>query len=94
MASRYYNNLVFKHMIDMPASQCVFCATSEKSTGRTFLYLIFEQKNTVYKRNGLSSTWHELKDDESSWVQQEFSNVVRERRIPCFRTRRAEFFNA
>lgn len=80
-------DLVIKHLIEMPNSQCVFCSTVENSTGRSQLFLIFQHQQKIYKRNGLKGTWHEMEDrDEYLTVRSLFMQALRQRNIPCYST--------
>lgn len=72
-------------MIDLPDFDCVFCSTKEESSGRTRLYLVFNEHRRIYVRNAIKDTWDELKDSqEYSRVETRFTDAISERRIPCF----------
>jgi hypothetical protein len=82
-----HHELVVKHLIEMPSSQCVFCSTVEKDTGRTQLFLIFQHQQKIYKRNGLRGTWHEMTDrEEYLMVRELFQQSQRQQKVPCYST--------
>ena len=60
-----YSSLEFKYLLEVPRSECVFCSTKDKITGRTRLFLIFNNQNRIYERNGLKGTWEEVTGAES-----------------------------
>jgi len=79
------DDLVFQHLIDLPNCDCVFCFTRERASGRTRLFLIFNEQRRIYIRNGIKDTWDELKDNrEYDQVRQRFNSAITERKIPCF----------
>lgn len=79
------NGIVFQHLIDLPNSNCVFCSAKEEKTGKTRLFLIFNEKRRIYIRNGLKETWDELTDEAAyNRIKDGFNNIIVERKIPCF----------
>jgi hypothetical protein len=77
--------MTFDHLVDMPNSDCVFCSTRVKDTGRMKLFLIFNTRNSVYIRNGISEIWEEIMDQEASlYMLNRLRNVVQERLVPCY----------
>ena len=84
MLSQHMNRLVFKHMVDFPNSDCVFCATEDESTGRRKLYLIFNSSGSIYLRNALKGIWTEVNDQiEYSLVRSGF-NCAKASNVPRF----------
>lgn len=78
-------SIVFQHLIDLPNCDCVFCSTVETSTGRSRLFLIFNERGRIYIRNGVKDTWDELKDaGQFECVKQRFDRAMFEQKIPCF----------
>ncbi|MCR4337512.1 MAG: hypothetical protein NUV91_06880 [Candidatus Omnitrophica bacterium] len=78
-------DLIFKHLIEMPASNCIFCSTKERTTGRSRLFLFFQDRDRIYRRNGLKGTWEELSDQEGSRsLQRKVENILLKRNIPCY----------
>lgn len=86
MASQKLQELVFKHLIEVVDSQCVFCSTLEKSTGRTKLFLVFQNKSKIYRHNGLNRTWNSLDEEETASIRRQFDCALQERRVPCYTT--------
>lgn len=85
MSIRRFDDVVFQHMIDLPQCDCVFCSAREESTGRTRLYLVFQDRTRIYVRNGVKDMWDELEDEqEYRHIRSRFDNAVLERKIPCF----------
>ena len=85
MITYAHQKLLFKHMIELPHCECVFCSTQEEQTGRIRLFLVFKQRRKVYLRNGLKGNWEEVTDpDEYATVWDGFGNAVMERRVPSF----------
>ncbi len=77
--------LVFKHMIELPHCECVFCSTQEEQTGRTRLFLVFKDRKKVYIRNGIKGNWEEVTDQgEHDIVWDGFEHAVMERKVPSF----------
>ena len=78
---------VFRHMIELTSSGCVFCHAQEENSGKARLFLIFKDKGKVYSRNGLRGIWEEIhSEDESLAVLEGFAKAIAERNVPCFST--------
>ncbi len=78
-------DVTFDHLIDMPNSDCVFCSTRVKENNRIKLFLIFNERNAVYIRNGLSGIWEEIFDAEKiNFIRSRFEDVIEERKVPCY----------
>ncbi|HLD69591.1 MAG TPA: hypothetical protein VJA17_02395 [Candidatus Omnitrophota bacterium] len=85
MQTRQFNEVVFKHMVEFPSFDCVFCSTEEKTTGRTRLFLIFNNRSKVYQRNGLKGTWDEIQNEQhSDFIRTRFDLAVQENGIPRY----------
>ncbi len=81
------HNIIFRCLVRLPKSDCIFCSTQEQSTGRRRLFLIFNREERIYFRNALRGTWDEIKDvEQCSAIRQKFSNAVTEKTIPYFST--------
>ena len=81
------NEIVFKHLVDLPNCDCVFCSAEERFTGRSRLFLIFNHQGRIYSRNGINGTWDEMEDEEEiNFIRQKFTEVIEKRDIPCFTT--------
>jgi len=79
------DEIVFQHFIDLPRCECVFCSAKEMKSGRTRLFLVFNDQQRIYIRNAINDTWDELKDElEYDHVHTRFNLAVTERKIPCF----------
>ncbi len=77
--------LIFKHMVELPHCECVFCSTQEEETRRTRIYLVFKEKRKVYARNGTQGNWEEVTDAvDREHVWEGFEQAVMERKIPSF----------
>jgi phosphoribulokinase len=77
--------LVFKHMVELPHCECVFCSTQEEGTGRSRIYLIFKEKCKVYARNGIRGNWEEVTDaGDHDHIWEGFEQAVTERKVPSF----------
>ncbi|NND53063.1 MAG: hypothetical protein HKN54_11745 [Flavobacteriaceae bacterium] len=78
-------NIVFQHLIDLPNCDCVFCSTVDNSTGRTKLFLVFNERRRIYIRNGAKDTWDEIKDENQyECIKDRFNQAILEQKIPCF----------
>ena len=85
MHTTQVDDIVFQHLIDLPNCDCVFCSTLETSSGRTRLFLIFNECRRIYVRNAIKETWDEIKDQtEYEIIRSGFERVVESRNIPCF----------
>jgi hypothetical protein len=79
------SKLIFKHLVELPHCECVFCSTQDEQTGRTRIYLIFKENHRVYQRNGIKGNWEEVSDaDCRQAVMDGFQQAVIERKIPSF----------
>ncbi len=79
--------IVFHHLIDLPNCDCVFCSTVESSTGRTRLFLVFNERRRIYIRNGFNDSWDELRDESQyESIRNGFNRAIMEQHIPCFST--------
>ena len=77
--------LVFRHMVELPHCECVFCSTEEEHTGRTHLFLIFRERRKVYMRHSIKGNWEEISNpEERALVWEGFEQAVLERKIPSF----------
>ena len=88
MNNQITSELVFRHLVQFPNFDCVFCSTEERDTGKTRLFLVFNsQKRKVYLRNGLKGTWDELRNEEEcDFIRQHYDSAVKERNIPLYST--------
>ena len=85
MMTMTHSKLIFKHMVELPHCECVFCSTQEESTKRTRIFLVFKERHKVYQRNGIKGNWEEVLDaDERQNVWEGFEQAVIERKIPSF----------
>ena len=83
--ARNYDDLEFKYLLEIPKSDCIFCSTRERSTGRTYLYLVFNAEEKVYFRNGLKGIWVELKNRiEQHQFREILWEAIRTKSIPCY----------
>ncbi len=79
------SKLIFKHMVELPHCECVFCSTQDEATRRTKIYLVFKENHKVYQRNGIKGNWEEVVDIEDRQnVWEGFERAVIERKIPSF----------
>ena len=77
--------LIFKHMVELPHCECVFCSAEEEQTHRTKIYLVFKERHKVYQRNGIKGNWEEVTHrDDYAHVWEAFEHAVTDRRIPSF----------
>ena len=78
-------DIIFQHLIDLPSCDCVFCSTRERKSGRTRLFLVFNEQRRIYIRNGIRDSWDELKEESDyDQVRERFNHAVVEKKIPCF----------
>ena len=76
----------FKHLVEVPRCDCIF-GSAKDSDGKTQLYLIFNHKGRIYRRNGLKSTWVELTGEaEYVRIRELLSEAIRDKRIPIYTT--------
>jgi len=79
------DDIIFQHLIDLPNCDCVFCAACESKSGKTRLFLVFNEQRRIYIRNGIKDTWDELKDEHDyDQIRQRFNRAIAERDVPCF----------
>ena len=79
------NSFIYQHIIDLPHSECVFCAAQETSTGKIRLFLIFKDHYRIYIRNGLKDTWDEVQDERQHLsIRNSFTQAITERKVPCY----------
>ena len=88
--NRVYENVDFKYLIDVPRCDCVFGSARERATGKSFLFLIFNHRGKIYRRNGLNGTWIELhNEDEYSSVRGILLKAISDKHVPCYTTAKA-----
>lgn len=80
------STIIFKHMIELKSCGCVFCYTQEEVSGRTRLFLVFQEKRRAYFRNGLRAIWEEMSGAEETQILEAFDKAIKEQKIPCFAT--------
>jgi hypothetical protein len=77
--------LVFKHMVELPHCECVFCTTEEEDTRRTRIFLVFKERRRVYVRNGVKGNWEEVAGQaDRDHIWEGFEQAVMGRKIPSF----------
>ena len=85
MVTCTYPKLIFKHMVELPHCECVFCSTEEELTHRARIFLVFKERRKVYQRNGIKGNWEEVVNPaEHQSVWDGFEQAVTERKIPSF----------
>lgn len=85
MATKLFNELVFKHMVEFTSSDCMFCSTQEKESGKLRLYLVFDNDGQIYSRNGLKGTWVEVKDpDEYETIRGAYASARHQGTVPRY----------
>jgi len=85
--NRVYENVDFKYLIDVPRCDCVFGSAREKATGKSLLFLIFNHRGKIYRRNGLNGTWIELRnEDEYVRVRELLLKAISDKQVPCYTT--------
>lgn len=79
------NSIVFQHLIELPNCDCVFCSTVDTSTGKTKLFLVFNERERIYVRNGSKDTWDEVKDiNQYTNIKNRYNQTVSSQQVPCF----------
>ncbi|MBF0485753.1 MAG: hypothetical protein HQL16_04475 [Candidatus Omnitrophica bacterium] len=86
MNTQTQHKLVFKHMVELPHCECVFCTTQEEETNRTKIFLVFKDRRRIYVRNGVKGNWEEVSSHERESVWEGFEQAVTSRKIPSFVT--------
>lgn len=87
-----WEDLEFKHFIDFPMNDCIFCSTRVRDTGRTRLFLICHADKSVYIRNGVKNQWEEVRDrDDCEEIHSAFRRAIADRSVPCFRAETTMF---
>ena len=82
-----YENIEFKYLIDVPRCDCIFGSAKEPSSGKALLFLVFNHRGKIYRRNGLSGSWIELKSDEEySSVRERLLTAIADKGVPCYTT--------
>ena len=82
-----YDNIEFKYLIDVPRCDCIFGSAKERSSGKALLFLVFNHRGKIYRRNGLSGSWIELRSDEEySSVRERLLNAIADKQVPCYTT--------
>ena len=85
--TKVYDNIDFKYLIDVPRCDCVFCSARERSTGKTHLFLVFNHKGKIYRRDGIRSSWIELRNEEEySQIRELLIRAISDKSIPCYTT--------
>ncbi len=77
--------IVFQHLIELPNCDCLFCSTVDTSTGRTELFLVFEERDRIYIRNRIKDTWDELKEEQDFQIIREKFNLAKmQHSVHCY----------
>ncbi len=84
MFTQHMSRLIFKHLVELPASDCVFCATEDEQTGRKKLYLIFNDNGAIYLRNGLKGTWVKVSNQVEYSLVRSGYNCAKANNVPRF----------
>ena len=86
--SSKYSNITFRHLVELPKSDCFFGSARDTRTGKLHLFLIVNHRGKIYARNGLNGTWVELKDPhEYDRVRRLVTSAVANQSVPCYSTR-------
>lgn len=59
-----YENIEFKYLVDVPVATASLDQPKNAAAAKRFSFLVFNHRGKIYRRNGLSGTWVELKNDE------------------------------
>ena len=82
-----YEDLVFKYILEVRNSNCVFFSAREKTSGKSRLFLAFNNRSRIYTRNGIKSTWEEITDfEEHRKLYKMLAQAVKSEDIPRFVT--------
>lgn len=85
MVTCIHHKFVFRHMVELPHCECVFCSTQEEESGRVRLFLVFRDRRKIYMRCGIRGNWEEVLDQEEyEAVWEGFEQAILERKIPSF----------
>ena len=78
----------FTHCVEIPKAHCFIATAKEKETERTKVYLIFNQDNRIYTRNGLKGIWEEIKNDaqHNYQIRHSLYEAINSKHIPHFTT--------
>lgn len=80
------DDLAVRYLLNIPASECLFGSTREKSTGKSRLFLAFND-GKVYARNGLADRWEEITSVyEALCIRELFTEALRDQSVPCYTT--------
>jgi len=83
-----YEDLEIKHLVEIRQCDCVIVTARERATGRSQIFLIFNHRGKIYRRNGLNGTWRELDSEtEYSLIRQLLARAVENNTIPCYSTK-------
>ena len=61
-----YKDLVFKYILEVHRLDCILGSTQD-STGKVHLFLIFNERDQIYSRNGRKETWERIENDDVCW---------------------------
>ena len=72
-----FQDLRFKHFVDVPRCGCTFGSARDEKTGKSHLFLIFtrNQEGTIYKRDGLRGTWELLESKHTNYIRKLFNRA-------------------
>ena len=84
-----YGNLEIRYILELPRFDGVFISTRDRDTGKTKLFLVFNERGRIYVRHGLSGTWNELRDEsECEQIRDGLQDALVRHTAPCFNAHR------
>src|SRR3989338_31304 len=81
-----FSHLRFSHVVKLPRANRAIVTAKDKQTGKTHNFLIMDESQQVYQRNGLKSSWELQLDEEARELTQYLNRSLKEDRIPCYTT--------
>ena len=78
-------NIHFTHFVNIPKSKCMVATARENDSSKTQVYLIFHERNRIYKRNGLKGTWVEVDEVFKRLIRQLAQEAI-DKNTPIYTT--------
>ena len=82
-----FSHLKFSHVVKVPRCGCAIVTARDRATGKTHVFLVANDQQKIYSRNGINNTWVELNSEEERIdLRQELEGAIQDEHLPCYST--------
>ena len=91
--NKAYRNLKFRYLMDVPRADCIF-GSARAEDGKSYLFLVFNDKGRIYKRSGLNGAWKQVTNSaEYSEIRHIFRDIIQYERVPRYTNYASNWLN-